>query len=200
MRTLFLALAACVSLGCAVKQKTVQQQPAPVPVTTVLAGPVINTAPTLAEHELQQLAEWQTYQRWSRYAGEIAELGEKQRKIAYLDAQAALKIDESLEHRLQFLVLASFQTRLRQWSFIEQQLKQVQADPCLPPALTPWLSVLAARLQLNRGNHRERVRLQRNIRDLRQIQESLRQKIEALSQIEAEMGRPETTTTQEQQP
>lgn len=187
------------SLSCSLHRKVPTDQigPGPLPTRAVLAAPVITTAPALGEHEQIQLAEWRRYSQWSVYAAEIAGMGDKQRKIAYLDAQAALKIEETLDHRLQFLMLASFQTRLRDWPMVEKHLTHLQTDPCFPQALHPWLTVLETRLQFNRGNQAERIRLQRNIRDLRHIQESLRQKIDALSQIETDMGKPET---KEQQP
>lgn len=202
MKQTCLGVLCLLSLACAVKPAPVTPVPNPItqPAAEVTPPPSMPQPAALSTADQRRLTEWHSYATWSHFAAEAAQMGDKQRKIAYLDAEAALKIDASQEHRLRFLILASFQTRLRDWDFVESHLQQLHNDPCFPNELQPWLTVLAARLRQNHGVQDERRQLQRNIRDLRQIQESLRQKIEALSQIETDMGRPPREKTKEQMP
>ncbi len=202
MKQICLGMLCLLSLACAVKPapRTPVPNPITTPPTVVTPPPSMPEPVGLSLTDQRRLTEWHSYATWSQFAAEAAQMGDKQRMVSFLDAEAALKIDASLEHRLRFLILASFQTRLRDWGFVENHLQQLQDDPCFPNELQPWLTVLAARLRQNHGVQDERRQLQRNIRDLRQIQESLRQKIEALSQIETDMGRPPREETKEQTP
>lgn len=202
MKQLCLGMLCLLPLACAVKPAPATPVPHPVDLpSAITTPPPSKPEPTeLSPADQRRLAEWHSYATWSQFTADAALMGDKQRKIAYLDAEAALKIDASQENQLRYLILASFQTRLRDWAFVESHLQELHNDPCFPHELQPWLTVLEARLRQNHGVQDERRQLQRSIRDLRQIQESLRQKIEALSQIETDMGRPPREESKEQQP
>ena len=136
---------------------------------------------------------------WMAFAGRAAAMGERERKVALLDAKAALKMEDHFENRLRLVVLAGMLPSARNWQTVRQNLDLLGEDPCLPEQLRPWLQVLETRARQSQNLHNELQRLRRSRNEMRRQQADLEKKIEALSRIETEMSRQQTPVDEKEQ-